>query len=58
MTNQANSDYYAARAVEHRRMSETTDEARVALIHAELAARYAELSLELETPSQKQTAAG
>ena len=58
MSEKTNSEYFAARAVEHRKLSQTTADARAAAIHAELSARYAELSLEFEAKRQKLSATG
>ena len=58
MPDQTNSEYFAARAVEHRKLSQTTADARAAAIHAELSARYAELSLEFDAKSLQRSATG
>ena len=48
MSERRNSDYYARRALEERRMTESATIPRTAAIHAELTARYEALA---STPS-------
>lgn len=49
MSDQSNSEYFAARAAEARAMSEAATDPRCAAAHAEMAARYTALSKEFET---------
>jgi len=46
MSAQKDSGYYGVRAGEERRMAETTEDPRASAVHADLAARYQELSLD------------
>jgi len=53
MSMKHNNEYFAARAIAERRMSEAATDPRAAAVHDELAARYEALAAEpsLELPS-------
>ena len=59
MSKQDHSEYFAARAIAERRLSQAATDPRTAAVHAELAARYEALSADPDHDlSVPQTAAG
>ena len=53
MSDPTNSEYFAARAQEDRKKSQSATDPRAAAAHAEMAARYAELAVEFEVERPK-----
>ena len=53
MSDQTNSEYFAARAQEAREKSQSATDPRAAAAHAEMAARYEELAVEFEVERPK-----
>ena len=53
MSDPTNSEYFAARAQEARKKSQSATDPRAAAAHAEMAARYAELAVEFEVERPK-----